>query len=132
MRILEEKLKQIFGINKVIFDQFELGKEQGALFCDINKVRCQISEGKKSLLVTGTLCVCAPKEKMPLGYFAEKRALAKDENELSLGLDELPVQFKNNNDFYIKNDVEFTYKTIRDFNPPYGVINELDLSMTVE
>lgn len=132
MRILEDKLKKIFGVEKIIFDTFEPGKEQAALFCSIDKVRAQISDGKKSLLVTGTLCVCVPRDKMPLGWFAERLALSRTENELSVGLTEIPVQFKNDNDFYIKNDVEFTYKTVRDFNPAYGTINAINLDVEIE
>jgi hypothetical protein len=132
MKILEQKIKELFGVSKVIFDAFTIGKEQEAIFCDIDGITTKISSGKKSLLITGTLCICAIRERVPLGFFNEKMSLAKNESEFKVLSSETPIQFQNNNDFFIKNEVGFVYKTVRDFNPPFKVMDTEQINISVQ
>jgi hypothetical protein len=123
---LRAKLIKMFGVKKVLFDSFSLGKEQGVLFCDIEKIETKITQGIKSILITGTLCICVSSEKMNISFFQEKASLSNDK-ELSINSTEIPLPFSSNGNEFIKNEVLFTYKTSVQFNQPYETFEGLEI-----
>lgn len=115
---LEKKLKTVFGVEKVIYDQFSLGKEIDALFCDIDEARVYTPQGGRSFIVTGRLTLCGYAGKNQYGWIHNRIELAKkaDIAELWLGRNETPVKFSHNNGDYVKYDVDFIYRWAGQYN----------------
>jgi hypothetical protein len=116
---LEERLKKIFCVSVVKFDAFMLGKEQEALFVDIDTAKLYSTSGKHGWFVKGRLSICGIAGKHKYGWAHSKIELA--EKSLTapfiFGRDENPIKFSNNNNDFVKIDMDFIYIYDADFNP---------------
>lgn len=117
---LEAYLISIFGSKKVIFDLFSEGKEQAALFCDIDESQMRYSTGKVSYYVTGSLSIGVAANLGYDGYLHDKYEAAHDTDDLTLGSGEVQIKYQENNTSFIKYSVSFTYTTTAVYNPPSG------------
>ena len=126
---LETKLKNIFGVKTVLFDSFELGKEQDALFCDIDNASSYIVTGNQGMIVDGRISICGQSNKNKYGWIHTKIELAKkdDIKDLKFGRNESQIKFAHNNDDYVKYDVDFIYTHAVDFNPQSNKISGLEI-----
>lgn len=131
---LEAKLKKVFGINQIIFDAFQLGKEQEALFVDIDNAKDYTTEGNIDMLVLGRLSISGPTGKFKYGWVRKKFETANktDTADLFLGRDELPIKFMQNNNEFIKYEVEFVYRFKESFNPKSDKIGSAEIKLQEE
>lgn len=115
---LEAKLKNIFGVKTVLFDSFELGKEQDALFVDIDNARDYITAGNRGMIVDGRISICGLADKNKYGWLHTKIEMAKraDINAIWFGRNESPIKFSHNNNDYVKYDIDFIYSWRTEFN----------------
>lgn len=131
---LEARLKKIFGANKIIFDSFNLGKEQEALFVDIDNARDYIITGGRGVLVDGRISICGPADKHKYGWMHSKIEMArKTETETFIfGRNETQIKFQHNNNEFIKYDIDFIYRYKVDFNPISAKIESAEINSQEE
>ena len=108
---LADKLKIIFGVDKVLFDDFTLGKEQGVLFVDIDNVKDYRTENRKSLIIDGRISFCEKADKNKFSLLHDKIEMA--ENNLTSGIwfarNERSIKYNHNNNDFVKYDIDFIY-----------------------
>lgn len=71
-----EKLKEIFGVKKVTFDQPGESYEQDTLFVEIEECLTRASHGRATAKVTGSVVIFSERDKLPYGFFAKRIAQA--------------------------------------------------------
>lgn len=74
-RDLENRLKRIFGFQKVTFSYPSDEFEQDVLFIQIERSNCKVSGndgGKQTARATGTLVAFSQDKRLPYGFFAKR------------------------------------------------------------
>lgn len=127
----ELRLKNIFGINRIIFDAYSAGKEQEAIFVDIDDIYDYAVEGDISLIVIGRLEICGPAVKMQYGWIRKKIETAKlsDTDTFIFGRKEIPIKFTQNNNEFVKYSVDFVYRFFENFNPKNAKITGATINL---
>lgn len=69
---MSEKLKEIFGVKKVTFDEPGESFEQDTIFVQIQKSRCNTGQGKQTAKVEGALVLFCQRDKAPYGFFNKR------------------------------------------------------------
>lgn len=131
---LETKLKNIFGVDRFVYDAFNLGQEQETIFIDIDNARDYTTLGVINFLVDGRIAICAPADKHRYGWMHKKIEMAnsKDSRFFIFGRNESPIRFSHNNNDFIKYDIDFVYKFSSDFNPISAKIIGVDTNLEEE
>jgi len=69
---MTEKLKAIFGVSKVTFDEPGDSFEQDCIFIEVKDCKSNTGQGKASARVTGDIVVFSEHGKLPFGFFNKK------------------------------------------------------------
>lgn len=73
---MSSKLKTIFGVKKVTFDEPGESYEQDTLFVAIEECQSRATQGKAFAKVTGAIVMFSQHDKLPYGFFAKRVAQA--------------------------------------------------------
>ena len=73
---MADKLKTIFGVKKVTFDQPGESYEQDVIFVEIEECLSRASQGRSYAKVTGSIVMFSERDKLPYGFFAKRIAQA--------------------------------------------------------
>lgn len=116
---LENDLKKIFGIKKIVFSQVEYGAEQDVLYVDILSTRNRPMRGYYYFAVSGSIGLNAQYGNTKSGFFHSKWLESHYENKtrLNLGAREVNINFTQMNKYFCKNRIDFVYRIKIPFNP---------------
>lgn len=121
---LEECLKGIFELDRIIYGDISEGSEQNAIYVSISEVKSSPKNGEYYFRVKGTLGINAEAVNYYYGYLKERCRLADKKFTKYFGFSSLD---KNSNfavyeDFFVKPTLDFTFRISLPFNPPAGKI----------
>lgn len=121
---LEECLKAIFELDKVIYGNIAEGSEQNAIYVSINSVKSIPADGKYYFRVNGTLGINAEAVNYKYGYLKERCRLADKKFTKYFGFSSIDnnVNFAVYDDFFVKPTLDFTFRISLPYNPPAGKI----------
>lgn len=117
---LENDLKEIFKMPKVLFGSPQLFKEQDILFCDIESVKNnKISRGIEYARVYGKVSIKGLLDKNKSGYLSKQIQLAKIEltNKFVFQREEQPIIMGNYEERFNCYSIEFLYFYKEEYNP---------------
>lgn len=128
---LKAKLKKIFEMEKVTFEEPADTKEQQALFIDVLTSNVQAREGMASGKVTGTFSIFANSDKMPFGFIAKKIAKANpsDTKDIFFYNVEQNVKYYGN---LVERKTGFVYFFSEQYDPEQGEIDSLNDILTID
>lgn len=69
---MQDKLKAIFGVKKVTFDEPGDSFEQDCIFVEILESQSNTGQGKATAKVSGALVMYSQNNKLPFGFFNKK------------------------------------------------------------
>lgn len=69
---LEEKLKAIFGVKKVTFDEPGESYEQDCIFVEVLESQANTGQGKATAKVTGAIVMYSQRNKLAYGFFNKR------------------------------------------------------------
>lgn len=128
-KTLEEKLKKIFGFEKVTFDAPSDAFEQDTLFIEIQQPRTRTTQAKVYARVTGQLVVFSQDNKMPFGFFNKRiekapNALTKDFffYDIDVNVENSPARFQN----IYERRVSFIFFFTAQYDPNLGELTTLE------
>lgn len=121
---LEECLKAIFEVDKVIYGNIAEGSEQNAVYVSISSVKSSPRDGEYYFRVNGTLGINAEAVNYKYGYLKKCCRLAKTEFTKYFGFASVDnnVNFAVYDDFFVKPTLDFTFRISLPYNPPTGLI----------
>lgn len=118
--LLEECLKNIFEVDRVIYGNVAEGSEQNAVFVDIQKIKTSPADGYCYFRVDGTLGINAEAVNYEYGYLKQRCRLANKRYLKYFGFasNDNNVNFAVYNDFFVKPTIDFTFRASIPWNPP--------------
>lgn len=121
---LEECLKAIFELDKVIYGNIAEGSEQNAIYVSINSVKSIPADGEYYFRVNGTLGINAEAVNYKYGYLKERCRLADRKFTKYFGFASVDnnVNFAVYDDYFVKPTLDFTFRISLPYNPPAGKI----------
>lgn len=125
---LIEDLKNIFGVEKVTFDQPDTANEQELIFVDIEETKNQIKSKSVKLRVLGTAQMFANANKLKHGFFAKRIAKASNEITKNFHFSDL----EQNSNVYrniAQRSFRFVYFFSDQYDPSKGSITEIDFNI---
>lgn len=121
---LEECLKGIFELEKVIYGNVSEGSEQNAIYVAINQVKTSPANGDCYFRVNGTIGINAESVNYKYGYLKERCKLAPNKYTKYFGFasNDNNVNFSIYEDNFVKPTLDFTFRISIPWNPPSGKI----------
>lgn len=121
---LEECLKGIFELDRVIYGNIHEGSEQNAIYVSIHQVKTSPADGKCYFRVNGTLGINAEAVNYKYGYLKERCKLANKKFTKYFGFasNDNNVNFSIYDDLFVKPTLDFTFRVSIPWNPPSGKI----------
>ena len=119
---LEECLKGIFELEKVIYGNIGEGSEQNAIYVSIDQIKTSPADGECYFRVRGTLGINAEAVNYKYGYLKERCRLAEKELTKYFGFasNDNNVNFSVYEDLFVKPTLDFTFRISIPWNPPAG------------
>jgi hypothetical protein len=124
---LQERLKAIFGFDKVTFDQVSDSREQESLFIQVDRAVTRVKDGRQTARVAGTLRIFAQQDKLPYGFFSKQIQEADPEDLEGLffhDFEENKGVFQN----VAERSLGFAFFFDSQFDPAIGTLTSIDLS----
>lgn len=121
---LEECLKGIFEVDRVIYGSIAEGSEQNAVYVSITNIKTSPKDGECYFRVNGTLGINAEAVNYKYGYLKQRCRLAPKELTRYFGFasNDNNINFAVWDDNYIKPTIDFTFRVSIPWNPPIGKI----------
>jgi hypothetical protein len=121
---LEECLKGIFELDRVIYGSIAEGAEQNAIYVNIHKVKTSPKDGECYFRVNGTLGINAEAVNYKYGYLKERCRLAPKKYTKYFGFasNDNNVNFSVYDDYFVKPSLDFTFRVSIPWNPAVGKI----------
>lgn len=128
-RILEQKLKNIFKIDKVSFAAPSDTNEQNILFVEIKTCPLKVTESVSTCRATGKLTLFSVSEKIPFGYFHKRiyNSYMDDVKDLFFYNIEENTNYAGAGNL-VERSAEFVFFYKEQFDPAHGVITTLTLT----
>ena len=123
-KTLETKLKDIFDVKKVVYDQPGESEEQECIFIEIEQSRNHVKDKRFIARVNGTLTIVGSSEKMPYGFFSKKIDEAKPAVKRDLAFFNLERNtrvFRN----IVQRTADFTFFFNGQYDPNIGSITSV-------
>lgn len=119
---LEECLKGIFELDKVIYGNIAEGCEQNAIYVAINRIKTSPADGECYFRVDGTLGINAEAVNYKYGYLKERCRLADKKFTKYFGFssNDDNVNFSIYDNMFVKPILNFTFRISIPWNPPAG------------
>lgn len=124
---LSEKLKKIFQIKAVSFDQPSEAKEQQVIFVSVESAISQVTKGRAVVRVSGGFSVFVNSDKLPFGYFNKRIEQASFEDTADLffyNIDQNQKYFGN----LVERRVSFIYFYDSQYDPAAGEISSINFT----
>lgn len=121
---LEQCLKGIFEVDRVIYENVAEGAEQNAVYVSITNIKTSPKDGQCYFRVNGTLGINAEAVNYTYGYLKQRCKLADKSLTKYFGFasNDNNVNFAVYDDFYVKPTLDFTFRVSIPWNPPVGKI----------
>lgn len=121
---LEECLKNIFEVDRIIYGDVSEGSEQNAVYVSINQIKTSPKNGECYFRVEGRLAINAEAVNYKYGYLKERCLLANKKYTKYFGFASTDnnIEFTNYNDLYVKPSLDFTFRVSIPWNLPRGKI----------
>lgn len=126
---LSEKLKNIFQLKKVTFQEPGESNEQETLFIEIETSRNKIKDGRFTARVSGRLTVFGNANKMPFGFFSKQIDKAKVDDKKDFFFTDFEENTKIINNI-VERSLSFVYFFNGQFDPNIGTLNQIDIEET--
>lgn len=125
---IEEDLKTIFGIKKILFGSPAFLKEQDVLFCETLSVINKIQQGKVVARVSGKVSIIGLLDKNQSGFLSKRIDLtpAAITNKFVFLREEEPVQMVGYEERFNVYSIGFIYFFKEQYNPPAGKITAVE------
>ena len=124
---LSEKLKGIFSVNKVSFDEPGLSKEQECIFVEIEQSNNVIKDGVALARVTGKCVMFGQNDKLPFGFFSKKIKQADINLTKDLFFYDIETNTKLANNL-VEFSFSFVYFFSGQYDPDMGTIDSITFS----
>lgn len=121
---LEECLKGIFELDRVIYGDVAEGSEQNAVYVSINQIKTSPKNGECYFRVDGVLAINAEAVNYKYGYLKERCMLADKKYTKYFGFasTDSNIEFPNYDDMFVKPSLNFTFRVSIPFNLPRAKI----------
>lgn len=126
---LKDRLKAIFEIDKVTFEDPGPDLEQETLFIRIDSARNRVRDGRFSSMVRGQIMIVAQAEKLPIGYMSKCINGHGDETK-----DLFFYDFEENTKLYnniVQRGVSFVFIFSSQHDPDIGTITSITTEVEV-
>lgn len=127
---MEAKLKAIFGVRKVTFDEPGDSYEQDTIFVQVLESRANTGQGKATAKVTGAIVMFSQHGKLPYGFFNKKlqqapAAMTKDFffYDIDTEPQNSPARFQN----IAERRASFIYLYSAQYDPKQGSITSVSI-----
>ena len=122
--VLEQKLKDIFGLPAVRYGSIMERSEKNVLWVEILSVKTSPRDGDIYFRISGRLGINASAQNYKFGYLKERigKASIKAKRGLIFSSIDDNVSFSDYNDEFIKPTVDFTFRVSLPYDPPSGKI----------
>lgn len=125
--VLSEKLKKIFRVKKVSFDDPGEAGEQECLFINVenavNSVRDKVIKQK----VVGTLTMFGTNQKLPFGYFSKCIQEADPADTKDFHFHDFETNTRRFKD-KVQRGLSFVYFFSSQYDPEKGTLNEIEFT----
>jgi hypothetical protein len=125
---LTQKLKKIFAVKKVTFDQPGESDEQDCVFVDVEKSENRFKDKRALSKVSGRLTINANSAKMPFGYLSKKIAECKPEDRAGLSFFDLEENSKSIQNL-VQRSCTFVYFFSSQYDPNIGNIDTVTIDI---
>lgn len=121
---LTDDLRAIFGVKKIIYASVDSGKEQGAIYVDIEEVKQNVQYGRQRFIVRLNLGMWGAKEGYPNGFFKNRLREAMKKGNLKercsrflvLGKEE-NIKFPDYEGYFSQTSIPMFYTVSLDYDP---------------
>ena len=122
--VLEEKLKDIFGLPAVRYGSIMERSEKNVLWVEILSVKTSPRDGDIYFRISGRLGINASAQNYKFGYLKERIGKASLEARKGFVFSSIDdnVSFSDYNDEFVKPTVDFTFRVSLPYDPPSGEI----------
>ena len=122
--VLEQKLKDIFGLPAVRYGSIMERSEKNVLWVEILSVKTSPRDGDIYFRISGRLGINASAQNYKFGYLKERigKASIKAKRGLIFSSIDDNVSFSDYNDEFVKPTVDFTFRVSLPYDPPSGKI----------
>lgn len=124
---LSEKLKRIFCVKKVTFDEPGPSGEQECLFIEVESSNNVIKDGRSKAMVSGKVVMFGTAGKIPFGYFSKhiKQANVADTKDFFF------YDFETNSKLFrdkVQRGFSFVYFFDSQYDPETGSMESIEFS----
>jgi hypothetical protein len=128
-KALSTKLRNIFNVKKVSFDDPGDSHEQECLFIKVEAARVTIKDGREVCRANGTIYVFGNSDKLPFGFFFKKINAARlaDTKDLHFSAEENFVIYEN----IVERTLGFVFLYDSQYDPDLGILNEVNFQQQV-
>lgn len=128
---LESKLKKIFGVKKVTYDQPSDTREQECLFLEVEVPNNSIKDGRALARVTGKATMFGSAEKLHFGFFSKaiRQASIDDTRPFFFSDIEANTKFYQN---IVQRSFSFVYFFTTQYDPKIGTLTSVEITVTEE
>lgn len=126
---MQAKLKTIFGIEKVTFDEPSESFEQDCIFIEILDCKSNTGQGIATSKVRGNLSIYSQKGKLPFGFFNKKIQQADSKDTGAFFFYDVDVELQNSQSRLIdiaERRASFVYLYSGQYDPNQGQITSLE------
>lgn len=122
--VLEQKLKDIFGLPAVRYGSIMERSEKNVLWVEILSVKTSPRDGDIYFRISGRLGINAAAQNYKFGYLKERIGKASLEARKGFVFSSIDdnVSFSDYNDEFVKPTVDFTFRVSLPYDPPSGKI----------
>lgn len=127
---MHDKLKAIFGVKKVTFDEPGATFEQDCIFIEILSAPARTGEGRAVAKVTGNLVMFSQHSKLPFGFFNKKIQQADAKDTRDFFFYDMDVELQNSQARYqniAERRCSFVYLYSAQYDPNQGELNSLEI-----
>lgn len=123
--VLQQRLKEIFKVSKVVFDSPGESQEQGCLFIEVETARTKVKEGREVSTVTGNAIMFGQNDKLTIGFFSkaiDKAPAALKKPFFFYDFEENTKRFRN----LVQRSLSFTFFFDTQYDPATGSIETVN------
>jgi hypothetical protein len=125
---LAARLRALFKIQKVSYDQPGESNEQDCIFVTVDTPRIKFKDGRATARVSGKITIQGNSERIPFGYMLK----AYQEADAAFKKDIAFFNLEQNEKYYrnlVQRTCDFVYFFSTQYNPNMGTIDSVDITI---
>lgn len=125
---LAERLRLLFKMKKVTFDQPGESNEQDCIFVSVENPRIRFKDGRATARVSGKITIQGNSERIPFGFLSK----AYQEADSALKKDIVFLNMEQNEKYYrnlVQRTCDFVYFFSTQYDPNMGTIDSVDITI---